>query len=91
MLIKFKMKIIAVKIFMTIMIVTIGWIAGDNKFVLKQTDPNKHNEWGFFSFRFFFSETKIFLYAKLMYMFIYTQKAIQWKPRYAFKLTSLRD
>lgn len=77
MLIKLKMKIIAVKIFMTIMIVTVGWIARDNKFVLKQTDPNKHNEWGFFSFRFFFSETKIFLYAKLMYMFIYTQKAIQ--------------
>lgn len=76
MLIKFKMKIIAVKIFMTIMIVTIGWIARDNKFVLKQTDPNKHNEWGFFLF-VFFSETKNFLHAKLMYMFIYTQKAIQ--------------
>lgn len=30
MLIKFKMKIIAVKIFMTIMIVTIGWVARDN-------------------------------------------------------------
>lgn len=73
MLIKFKMKIISVKIFMTIMIVTIGWIARDNKFVLKQTDPNKHNEWVFV----FFSETKNFLYAKLMYMFIYTQKAIQ--------------
>lgn len=60
MLIKFKMKIIAVKIFMTIMIVTIGWIARDNKFVLKQTDPNKHNEWGFFSFRFFLGDQKLF-------------------------------
>lgn len=70
------MKIISVKIFMTIMIVTIGWIARDNKFVLKQTDPNKQNEWCFFSF-FFLSETKNLLYAKLMYMFIYTQKAIQ--------------
>lgn len=83
MLTKLKMKIIAVKIFMTIMVVTIdkwiGWIARDNKFVLKQTDPNKHNEWVFYLF-VFFSETKIFLYAKLMYMFIYTQKAIQWKP-----------
>lgn len=77
MLIKLKMKIIAVKIFMTIMIVTIGWIARDNKFVLKQTDPNKQNEWGFFLFFSFFSETKNLLYAKLMYMFIYTQKAIQ--------------
>lgn len=47
---------------------------------------------GVFLFSFFFSETKNVLYAKLMYlyMFIYTQKAIQWKPRYAFKLTSLR-
>lgn len=89
MLIKFKMKITAVKIFMTIMIVTIGWIARDNKFVLKQTDPNKQNEWCFF-FLFFLSETKNLLYAKLMYMFIYTQKAIQWKHLYAFTLTSLR-
>lgn len=39
---------------MSIMIVTIGWIARDNKFVLKQTDPNKQNEWCFFSFFFFF-------------------------------------
>lgn len=45
---------------------------------------------GVFFLFVFFSETKFFLYAKLMYMFIYTQKAIQWKPRYAFKLTSLR-
>lgn len=60
MLIKFKMKIIAVKIFMTIMIVTIGWIARDNKFVLKQTDPNKHNEWVFFFFSFFSRRPKTF-------------------------------
>lgn len=56
------MKIIAVKIFMTIMIVTIGWIARDNKFVLKQTDPNKQNEWCFvFSFRFFLGDQKPFV------------------------------
>lgn len=56
MLIKFKMKIIVVKIFMIIMIVIIGWIVRDNKFVLKQIDFNKYNEWGFFFFCFFFGD-----------------------------------
>lgn len=90
MLIKFKMKIIAVKIFMTIMIVTIGWIARDNKFVLKQTDPNKHNEWGFFSFRFFLGDQKLFACEINVHVYIHA-KGNSMKTRYAFKLTSLRD
>lgn len=71
MLIKFK--IISVKIFMTIMIVTIGWIARDNKFVLKQTDPNKHNEWGLFSFRFFLGDQKPFVCEFNVHVYIHAK------------------
>lgn len=72
MLIKFKMKIIAVKIFMTIMIVTIGWIARDNKFVLKQTDPNKQNEWCFLSF-FFVGDQKPFVWEINVHVYIHAK------------------
>lgn len=90
MLIKFKMKIIAVKIFMTIMIVTIGWIARDNKFVLKQTDLNKYNEWVFFSFRFFLGDQNLFVCEINVHVYIHA-KGNSMKTRYAFKSTSLRD
>lgn len=73
MLIIFKMKIVSVKIFMTIMIVTIGWIARDNKFVLKQTDPNKHNEWGFFSFRFFLGDQNLFVCEINVHVYIHAK------------------
>lgn len=92
MLINFKMKIISVKIFMTIMIVTIGWIARDNKFVLKQTDPNKHNEWVFFIFFFFLGDQKRFVCEINVHVHVYIHaKGNSMKTRYAFKLTSLRD
>lgn len=72
MLINFKMRIISVKIFMTIMIVTIGWIARDNKFVLKQTDPNKQNEWCFFSF-FFVGDQKPFVCEINVHVYIHAK------------------